>query len=214
MNQALGAGLAVGLVSLLAIGGPLLGISPAWIALLAALALGALTFDAARFGGRGGHLLAEALPGGEARLRRIAIHEAGHVLVATEEAMPIGRVRVGTLACLRAGLNTNGSTELEPPAHAKLPEAELRRWSRVLQAGMAAEQLIYGESLGGADDRALLGRLWGLSGFDVAMAQREQRRARREVDQLLKQRQAALESEAERLLSQTPRLFSGNPPLP
>jgi len=121
---------------------------------------------------------------------------------------------VGTLACLRAGLNTNGSTELEPPAHAKLPEAELRRWSRVLQAGMAAEQLVYGESLGGADDRALLGRLWGLSGFDVAMAQREQRRARREVDQLLKQRQAALESEAERLLSQTPRLFSGNPPLP
>ncbi|MEY3757185.1 MAG: hypothetical protein RLZZ263_339 [Cyanobacteriota bacterium] len=214
MNQALGAGLAVGLVSLLAIGGPLLGISPAWIALLAALALGALTFDAARFGGRGGHLLAEALPGGEARLRRIAIHEAGHVLVATEEAMPIGQVRVGTLACLRAGLNTNGSTELEPPAHAKLPEAELRRWSRVLQAGMAAEQLVYGESLGGADDRALLGRLWGLSGFDVAMAQREQRRARREVDQLLKQRQAALESEAERLLSKTPRLFSGNPPLP
>ena len=214
MNQALGAGLAVGLVSLLAIGGPLLGISPAWIALLAALALGALTFDAARFGGRGGHLLAEALPGGEARLRRIAIHEAGHVLVATEEAMPIGQVRVGTLACLRAGLNTNGSTELEPPAHAKLPEAELRRWSRVLQAGMAAEQLVYGESLGGADDRALLGRLWGLSGFDVAMAQREQRRARREVDQLLKQRQAALESEAERLLSQTPRLFSGNPSLP
>jgi len=214
LNQALGAGLAVGLVSLLAIGGPLLGISPAWIALLAALALGALTFDAARFGGRGGHLLAEALPGGEARLRRIAIHEAGHVLVATEEAMPIGQVRVGTLACLRAGLNTNGSTELEPPAHAKLPEAELRRWSRVLQAGMAAEQLVYGESLGGADDRALLGRLWGLSGFDVAMAQREQRRARREVDQLLKQRQAALESEAERLLSQTPRLFSGNPPLP
>jgi len=214
LNQALGAGLAVGLVSLLAIGGPLLGISPAWIALLAALALGALTFDAARFGGRGGHLLAEALPGGEARLRRIAIHEAGHVLVATEEAMPIGQVRVGTLACLRAGLNTNGSTELEPPAHAKLPEAELRRWSRVLQAGMAAEQLVYGESLGGADDRALLGRLWGLSGFDVAMAQREQRRARREVDQLLKQRQAALESEAERLLSQTPRLFSGNPSLP
>jgi len=214
LNQALGAGLAVGLVSLLAIGGPLLGISPAWIALLAALALGALTFDAARFGGRGGHLLAEALPGGEARLRRIAIHEAGHVLVATEEAMPIGQVRVGTLACLRAGLNTNGSTELEPPAHAKLPEAELRRWSRVLQAGMAAEQLVYGESLGGADDRALLGRLWGLSGFDVAMAQREQRRARREVDQLLKQRQADLESEAERLLSQTPRLFSGNPPLP
>ncbi len=208
MNQALGAGLAVALVSLLAVAGPLVGISPAWIALLAALSLGALSLDAASFGGRGGHLLAEALPGGQARLRRIAIHEAGHVLVASEEAMPVGDVLVGSLACWRAGLDSNGSTQLEPPAHAKLPEPELRRWSRVLQAGMAAEQLIYGESVGGADDRALLGRLWGLSGFDVAMAQREQRRARREVDQLLRQRQADLEAEAERLLEASPRLFS------
>ena len=40
------------------------------------------------------------------------------------------------------------------------------------------------------------------------MAQREQRRARREVDQLLRQRQADLEAEAERLLEASPRLFS------
>ena len=154
----------------------------------------------------GGHVLAEALPGGEARLRRIAIHEAGHVLIAGHENMATGPVLVGSLACLRAGLNTNGSTALEAPAHAKLAEEDLRRWSRVLQAGMAAEQLIYGESVGGMDDRALLGRLWGLSGLDVAVAQREQRRARREVDTLLKQRQADLEAEAERLLQAAPRL--------
>jgi hypothetical protein len=118
----------------------------------------------------------------------------------------MGPVLVGSLACLRAGLNTNGSTALEAPAQAKLAEEDLRRWSRVLQAGMAAEQLIYGESVGGMDDRALLGRLWGLSGLDVALAQREQRRARREVDVLLKQRQSDLEAEAERLLQAAPRL--------
>ena len=60
--------------------------------------------------------------------------------------------------------------------------------------------------MGGTDDRALLGRLWGLSGLDVAVAQREQRRARREVDTLLKQRQSDLEAEAERLLQAAPRL--------
>jgi hypothetical protein len=38
------------------------------------------------------------------------------------------------------------------------------------------------------------------------VAQREQRRARREVDSLLKQRQADLEAEAERLLLAAPRL--------
>jgi hypothetical protein len=206
MTQPLAAGLAVALVSLAAILGPSLGLSPWWITLATALGLGSLTVDAARFGGRGGHVLAEALPGGEGRLRRIAVHEAGHLLVAREEAMPVRQVLVGSLACLRAGLSANGSTELEPPAHAKLPAEELRRWSRVLQAGMVAEQLIYGKSTGGADDRALLGRLWGLSGLDVDTAQREQRRARREVEQWLRARESDLRSEADGLLAVAPRL--------
>jgi len=206
MTQPLAAGLAVALVSLAAILGPSLGLSPWWITLATALGLGSLTVDAARFGGRGGHVLAEALPGGEGRLRRIAVHEAGHLLVAREEAMPVRQVLVGSLACLRAGLSANGSTELEPPAHAKLPAEELRRWSRVLQAGMVAEQLIYGQSTGGSDDRALLGRLWGLSGLDVDTAQREQRRARREVEQWLRARESDLRSEADGLLAVAPRL--------
>jgi hypothetical protein len=206
MSQPLAAGLAVALVSLAAILGPALGLSPWWITLGVALGLGSLTLDAARFGGRGGHVLAEALPGGQLRLRRIAIHEAGHVLVARHEEMAVRQVLVGSLACLRAGLNTSGSTELEPPAHAKLPPEELRRWSRVLQAGMVAEQLIYGQSVGGSDDRALLGRLWGLSGHDVDTAQREQRRARREVEQQLRRCQDELQAQAETLLAAAPRL--------
>ena len=206
MTSPLAAGLAVALVSLLAVVGPLVGLSPWWIALIAGLGLGGLTLDAATFSGRGGHLLAEALPGGEARLRRIAIHEAGHVLVAAEEGMPVQRVLIGSLACLQAGLASGGTTELEPPPQAKLPLEELRRWSRVLQAGIAAEQLVYGASVGGADDRALLGRLWGISGHDVETAQREQRRARREIEQQLGRRRQELEGEAQRLLEAAPRL--------
>jgi hypothetical protein len=71
---------------------------------------------------------------------------------------------------------------------------------------MVAEQLLYGESLGGADDRALLGRLWGLSGQDVDTAQREQRRARREVLQRLRDGQVELEARADTLLASAPRL--------
>jgi hypothetical protein len=200
------AGVGVFGFSLLALVGPALGLSPWLVAVPAGLAMGALTLDAARFGGRGGHLLAETLPGGEARLRRIAVHEAGHALLAETEQLPVRRVLIGSLACLRAGLEASGSTEFEPPAQARLPLEELRRWSRVLQAGMAAEQLIYGESLGGADDRALLGRIWGVSGHDVATAQREQRRARREVLQLLRERRDQLEQRAAILLAQAPRL--------
>jgi hypothetical protein len=194
------------IMTLLAAGGPLLGLSPWWISLAALLGLGSLSLDAARFGGRGGHLLAEALPGGEQRLRRIAIHEAGHVLVAAVEGLPVRRVLVGSLACLRAGVASGGCTEFDPPTHAKLPAEELRRWSRVLLAGMVAEESLCGDTLGGADDRQLIGRLWGLSGFDAATAQKELRRARREVGRLLRERRADLEAEAAQLLRQAPRL--------
>ena len=205
-TAALNAGLAVAGVTALAVGGPLVGISPNWITVAVVSGLVLLSVDAARFSGLGGHLLAEALPLGigAARLRRIAIHEAGHVLVAADNNLPVTRVLVGSRACLGQGLRANGSTELEPPAHAKLPLEELRRWSRVLQAGMVAETLIYGGSRGGADDRALLGRLWGLSGHPVATAQQEQRRARREVEQWLRQHRSSLEAQAEGLLQSAP----------
>jgi hypothetical protein len=200
------AGVAVFGVSLAARLVPAAGLSPWLVAVPSALAVVAITLDAARFGGRGGQLLAEALPGGEGRLRRIAVHEAGHALLAEAESLPVRRVLVGSLACLRAGLAANGSTEFEPPATARLPLEELRRWSRVLQAGMVAEQLLYGESFGGADDRALLGRLWGISGHDVGTAQREQRQARREVLQRLRRDRQALETRAAALLATAPRL--------
>jgi hypothetical protein len=205
------AGVAVFAVSLAALLVPAAGLSPWLVAAPAAVGVVALTLDAARFGGRGGHLLAETLPGGAARLRRVAVHEAGHALVAEAEGVPVRRVLVGSLACLREGLQVGGSTEFEPPASVRLPLEDLRRWSRVLQAGMVAEQLLYGESLGGADDRALLGRLWGLSGHDVAMAQREQRRARREVLQWLRGERQGLEARAEALLVTAPRLGRRSP---
>ncbi|MEI7664910.1 MAG: hypothetical protein WCI65_02530 [Synechococcaceae cyanobacterium ELA263] len=201
------AGVAVLIISLLAVAGPPLGLSPWLITLGAALALGSLTLDAARFGGRGGHLLAEALPGGQERLRRIAIHEAGHALAAAADGLVVRQVLVGSLACLRAGLGSSGSTEFEPPASAKLPLEELRRWSRVLQAGSVAETICFDErAVGGSDDRALLGRLWGLSGHDVDTAQREQRRARREVEQWLRGQRPELELQAARLVERAPRL--------
>ena len=77
-SGALTAGVVVLLVSLGAVAGPLVGLSPWWITLLVALGLGSLTVDAARFGGRGGHLLAEALP--RQRLQALDVALAGRGL--------------------------------------------------------------------------------------------------------------------------------------
>ena len=204
---ALRAGVAVAVVTGLGAFGPAIGISPAWIVILVGGGLVALSVDAATWQGMGGHVLAEALPGGEARLRRIAVHEAGHLLIAEDEQLPVQRVMVGTLACLQAGLRSSGATEFTVPDSVRMPLEDLRRWSRVLQAGIAAETVVYGIARGGADDRALLGRLWGLSGHDLATAQREQRRARREIEQQLKRRHQDLETKAGELLSLAPRLM-------
>lgn len=200
------AGLAVAAITGLGAFGPMLGLSPAWIVVAVGGGLVLLSVDAASWQGMGGHVLAEALPGGEGRLRRIAVHEAGHLLVAEQEQLPVHRVLVGTVACLQAGLRSNGATEFPMPDSVRMPLEDLRRWSRVLQAGIAAETIVYGKARGGADDKALLGRLWGLSGHDVATAQREQRRARREIEQLLRRDQVDLSQRADQLLSSAPRL--------
>ena len=200
------AGVSVASATVLAVFGPLLGVSPAWIAVGIGGVLVALTVDASQWQGLGGHLLAETLPGGRARLRRIACHEAGHLLLARQNDLPVQRVLVGTRACLQAGVRSNGATEFSIPDSVRMSLEDLRRWSRVLQAGIAAETLLYGTARGGADDRALLGRLWGLSGHDVDTAQREQRRARREVDQWLRDQKSSLEQLAEELLDDAPTL--------
>ena len=79
------AGVAVASATGLAVFGPLIGLSTAWIALGLGGALLGLTVDAAQLNGMGGHLLAESLPGGRKRLRRVAFHEAGHWLVVSAD---------------------------------------------------------------------------------------------------------------------------------
>ena len=200
------AGLAVAGITVLGAFGPAMGLSAAWIVVAVGGGLVLLSVDAASWQGMGGHVLAEALPGGEERLRRIAVHEAGHLVIAEQEKLPVQRVLVGTLACLKAGLRSSGATEFAVPDSVRMPLEDLRRWSRVLQAGIAAEAVVFGKARGGADDRALLGRLWGLSGHDVQTAQREQRRARREIEQALRQGRSHLDQRVQTLLNEAPRL--------
>jgi len=206
-STVLRAGLIICSIAAAGVVGPLFGGSQAWMALISICALATLTLDAASFSGMGGHILAESLPGGGHRLWRIATHEAGHLLAARQELIDVKEILVGSLACARAGLSSRGSTRFAIPEDTKLPLYELRRWSRVLQAGMVAEELLLGGSSGGDDDRRLLGRLWGLSGHDATTAQREQRLARWEALRRFRVQRQALEQQARELMEQAPRLL-------
>ena len=104
----------------------------------------------------GAHL--GGLAGGQERLRRIAVHEAGHLLIAQEEQLPVQQALVGTLACVRAGLRSSGATEFAVPDSVRMPLEDLRR---CCAAGRHRYRtVVFGKARGGADDRALLGRLW------------------------------------------------------
>ena len=199
-------GLVVTGVTVLSVFGPFFGIQPSIIAIFVVICLILLTIDSASLNGMGGHIVAEALPGGEKRIKRIAVHEAGHLLIAQEEKLPVKRVLVGTLACINAGLSCNGVTEFFIPESIKMPLEDLRKWSKVLQAGTVAEDIIYGGAKGGSDDKVILSRLWGISGHDIDTAQREQRRARREIEKLLNEKMDDLENKAFDLLASAPRL--------
>ena len=68
------AGIAVAGITVLGAFGPALGLSSAWIVVAVGGALVTLSVDAATWQGMGGHILAEALPGGQERLRLSLIH--------------------------------------------------------------------------------------------------------------------------------------------
>ena len=75
----------------------------------------------------------------------------------------------------------------------------------MLQAGIAAETVVFGKPAV-VPMTAPCWVVWGLSGHDVATAQREQRRARREIEQQLRQQRQALDQQAGALLEAAPRL--------
>ena len=47
---------------------------------------------------------------------------------------------------MRAGLRSSGATEFAVPDSVRMPLEDLRRWSRVLQAGIAAETVVFGKA--------------------------------------------------------------------
>ncbi|MEO0455883.1 MAG: ATP-dependent Zn protease [Cyanobacteria bacterium P01_A01_bin.114] len=153
-------------VTMLALVGPLIHISPEVLAIATAGGVGLVTVDRFGWEGRGGNLLIDWLSQGSAEYRqRILHHEAGHFLVAYLLDMPIKAYTLSAWEAWRAGLPGSGGVVFDAEAieaeieQGQISAQQIDRYCKVWMAGIAAEQVIYGSAQGGSDDRSMLNTL-------------------------------------------------------
>jgi len=202
--------------------GPLVHLSPAWIAGLAAVGLGVFTVDQLNLQGRIGDLITDALAQFSPDHRqRVIHHEAGHLLAALLLEIPVQGYTLTTWEAWRQGLPGQGGVifgfgdhrdnrpEQSPsqPLGPGIADGEspglrplnlnpqwLDRYSQVWMAGLAAEHLIYGNSLGGEGDVQALRQLWRGLGKSDLEATTQQRWATLQAKTLLENHRAALDA--------------------
>jgi hypothetical protein len=84
--------------------------------------------------------------------QRIVHHEAGHLLVALLLEIPVTGYSLSAWEAWQQGQVGQGGVSFAPPP-SQISGKMLQNYCTVWMAGIAAEQLIYGSSLGGSDDR-------------------------------------------------------------
>lgn len=162
--------------------GPLIDLSPAIPAIATAGFLGLAAVDTFSWQGNGAAMLLDWLAGWSgAHRERVLHHEAGHFLVAHHLNIPVTDYTLSAWEAFRKGLAGQGGVQFDTyELDAELQNNQLSghlldRYCTIWMAGAAAEHLKYQDVQGGRDDfqklRFILGRL-GLSGSAIAQKER------------------------------------------
>ncbi len=146
---------------------PILNLSPTIPAIAVAGILGLATVDTLAWKGQGSTLLLDAIVRFSTDYqRRIIHHEAGHFLVAHVLGIPITGYTLNAWDAFRQGQPGLGGVtfdcrELDSQLdQGTLTTGLIDRYCSVWMAGIAAENLVYGDAEGGSDDRQKLRILW------------------------------------------------------
>jgi hypothetical protein len=174
--------IAIFLVTLSTLLGPLLHLSPVFPALTAFTILGIATVDAFSFEGKGGNLILDWIAGfsGEHR-ERVLHHEAGHFLVASLLNIPISGYTLSAWEALKqrqpgqGGVSFNDGELASQLELGKISEQMLDRYCTVWMAGIVAETLVYKDAQGGADDQSKLRGVLTSLGFSQSACQQKER---------------------------------------
>jgi hypothetical protein len=159
--------IAIFTVTMTSLLGGIFGIPPAVPAVFTATLLGAATLDTLALEGRGGTLFIDWFSQfSEEHRQRVVHHEAGHFLVAHLLGIPVTGYTLTAWEAFRRGQPGRGGVSFDieelsaQVIEGQVPVQKIDAYCAIWMAGIAAEQLVYGQSEGGFDDRQQLKTLW------------------------------------------------------
>ncbi|AUT00947.1 ATP-dependent Zn protease [Nostoc sp. CENA543] len=174
--------ISVFLMTLSALLGPLINLSPAIPAITTFTILGIATIDSFSLQGKGGALLLDWIAGFSPQHRdRIIHHEAGHFLVAHLLGIPVTGYTLSAWEALKQGQSGLGGVTFDDQEIAlqlqqgKITTQMLDRYCTVWMAGIAAESLVYERAEGGNDDQSKLASVLKVLGFSESTYQQKKR---------------------------------------
>ena len=189
------------LITLTSLLGPLVHVSPAVPAIATATLLGLAALDNFGWQGQGTILFvdwfAQRSP---AHRDRVVHHEAGHFLVAHLLDIPVTGYALSAWDAFKQGNPGQGGVVFNCPEleaelqQGKLSAALLDRYCKIWMAGIAAEQLVYRNTEGGADDRRILRQVLAQLKRSAAEAGVKEREAIRQAKTLLETHWSAYEA--------------------
>jgi hypothetical protein len=193
--------IAVFVITMSAVLGPLVHLSPVVPAIAVAGAMGLATLDNLGWQGQGLTLLLDWLAGFSAEHRtRVAQHEAGHFLVASLLDIPVTGYTLTAWKALRQGYPGQAGVRFDTQElEAELQQSRLSaqlvdRYCTIWMAGIAAESLLYDTVEGGGDDRTKLRQVLSQLGLPNREIQQKERGAILRAQTLLKEHRATYDA--------------------
>ena len=179
--------------------GPIFNIPPVVPAALTFGILSLATADTLSWNSRGVSLLLDLFASAEQR-QRIVNHEAGHFLTAYFLGIPITGYTLTAWDTIAQGRLGRGGVDFETEALTNQPfnlqqmRLTLDRFCTVWMAGVAAEEMVYGNSQGGAEDRGQLKQALAMAGLPEVGYDQKQRWAKLQATNLLIRHQQSYEA--------------------
>lgn len=178
--------------------GPLINLSPLIPAGLAFSLLVLGTIDTFALQGQGSMILIEGIEGISPEKRdRILRHEAGHFLVAYLMNIPISGYALNTLEAFKQGQTGQGGVRFNDQElwiqlqKGQLSAQRIDQYCTVWMAGVAAEILAYENAQGGQEDRGKIRAVWTQLKRPLTEANLKERWATLQAQTLIEQNQSA-----------------------